>query len=168
MGLFYTRQHSVAAAVGPRLRAAHLAPAAADAGAANTTTDQETTAIEQETRPTFSVPRFVCAVILVLVLFGFYVWSAHDTKMAAQSDALFTLFQALTSGLTGVLVGESALAIIADRSAPLLEHGVAVQEGITASPLAEPYSAICHSLLAIPIALSHAAILLTRLNALFH
>jgi hypothetical protein len=85
-----------------------LATAAADAGAGNTATDQETTAIEEETRPTFSVPRFVCAVILVLVLFGFYVWSAHDSEMAAQSDALFTLFETLTSGLTGVLVGESA------------------------------------------------------------
>jgi hypothetical protein len=107
MGLFYTRQSNIAAAVRPRLRAAHLANSVAPA-AADTATDQETTEIEQATRPTFSVLRFVCAFILVLVLFGLYAWSAHDTAMAAHSDALFTLFEALTSGLTGVLVGESA------------------------------------------------------------
>jgi hypothetical protein len=56
MGLFYTRQKNIAAAVGPRLRAAHLA-AAAQPDAANTATETETTAIEQETRPEFSVPR---------------------------------------------------------------------------------------------------------------
>jgi hypothetical protein len=106
MGLFYTRQGNIAAAVRPRLRAAHLA-AAVPQEAADTATDQATNEIEQATRPTFSVPRFVCTIILLLVLFGLYAWSAHDTKMAAQSDALFTLFEALTAGLTGVLVGES-------------------------------------------------------------
>jgi hypothetical protein len=107
MGLFFTRPTAIAEAVRPRLITAHLAPAKNDLQA-TTTSDQETSAIEQATRPAFSVPRFVCAAIFLLVLFALYYLSAHDPKLANHSDELFNLFVILTTGLTGVLVGEAS------------------------------------------------------------
>lgn len=107
MGLFFTRPTTVTEAVRHRLREAHLA-APKDAAQATASTEHDTAAIEQETRPAFSVPRFACAAAFVVILFGLYYLSAHDAKLANHSDELFSLFQILTTGLTGVLVGEAS------------------------------------------------------------
>jgi hypothetical protein len=114
MGLFYTKPATdVAALAVPRLQAAR--------NAAPPQTPQEIAAAANDTanaageiaagaRPTFSLPRFLCAVAFVVVLFLLYYWSAHDEKMTAHSDGLYHLFEILTSGLTILLVGESSSA----------------------------------------------------------
>jgi hypothetical protein len=107
MALFFTRPTTIAEAARPRLRAAHLAAAQTE-DVATASTDQDVTEIGQATRPTFSVPRFCCAALFVIVLFALYYLSAHDPKMGDHSDALFNLFQILTTGLTGLLVGEAS------------------------------------------------------------
>ena len=107
MGLFFTRPTTVAEAVRPRLREAHSAGAKTEAQV-TASTEQDTSAIEQATRPAFSVPRFVCAALFLIVLFALYYLSAPDPKLANHSDELFNLFVILTTGLTGVLVGEAS------------------------------------------------------------
>jgi hypothetical protein len=107
MGLFFTRPTTVAEAVRPRLRDAHLAGPKNEAEA-TASTEHDTSAIAQATRPEFSIPRFVCAVLFLIVLFALYYLSAHDPKLANHSDELFNLFVILTTGLTGVLVGEAS------------------------------------------------------------
>ena len=107
MGLFFTRPSTIAEAVRPRLMEAHGAQAKNEPDV-TTSTNQDISTIEQQTRPAFSVPRFVCAAVFVLVLFALYYLSAHDPKLANHSDELFNLFVILTTGLTGVLVGEAS------------------------------------------------------------
>lgn len=107
MGLFYTRQNSAASAAGPRLLAAHAANgktpdvAAHDAAA-------DTQAVAAATRPEFSVPRFVCAAVLVVLLAALWIYVAHDNAMKEAASAMQNLFVTLTSGLIGVLVGEAS------------------------------------------------------------
>jgi hypothetical protein len=48
----------------------------------------------------------VCAALFLIVLFALYYLSAHDPKLGNHSDELFSLFQILTTGLTGVLVAK--------------------------------------------------------------
>lgn len=107
MGLFFTRPTTIAEAVRPQLMEAHAAQAKNEPEV-TTKTNQDILAIEQKTRPAFSVPRFVCAALFVLVLFALYYLSAHDPTLASHSDELFHLFVILTTGLTGVLVGEAS------------------------------------------------------------
>jgi len=107
MGLFYTAGGNIAALARPRLIQAYRAPPQ-DEQAATATADADVEEIEQGVRPTFSVPRALSALAFVIVLFALYAWSAHDEKMADHSDALFSLFEIMTTGLTGLLVGETA------------------------------------------------------------
>ena len=107
MGLFFTRPNTIAEAVRPRLRTAYLAQPKNDVQA-TTSAEQEASAIEHEIRPAFSVSRFVCAALFVIILFALYYLSAHDPKLTNHSDELFNLFEILTTGLTGVLVGEAS------------------------------------------------------------
>jgi hypothetical protein len=105
MGVFFTRQQNLATVAQQLLRTAHAAQPSADPGA-NATADTDT--IVNAARPTFSVNRALIALGLVILLFVLYAVSAHDTKMAAHSDALFHLFEVVASGLTALLVGEAA------------------------------------------------------------
>jgi|1185.fasta_scaffold595462_2 hypothetical protein len=107
MGLFYTRQTSITRAARPILQAARTAAAmpAADAAAA-AQDDAETVA--QAARPEFSVPRFICAAVLVVLLAGLWIYVAHDPAMKEAASAMQNLFVTLTSGLIGVLVGEAS------------------------------------------------------------
>lgn len=107
MALFFTRQATVADAARPLLKNAHLAAAKTEPEA-SARAAEDASVIEQGAQPTFSVIRFSCAVIFVIVLFGLYYLSVHDPKMANHSDELFNLFVSLTSGLTGLLVGEAS------------------------------------------------------------
>ena len=107
MGLFLTRSTTIAQAARPRLKAAHLADRQPEQNA-SASADADVSAIEQQTKPTFSVPRFCCAAAFVIVLFALYYLSAHDPKLASHSDELFNLFEIMTTGLTGLLVGEVA------------------------------------------------------------
>ena len=108
MGLFFTRQNNLAGLIQPRLRAALLAPPPANPAQADTAAHETAGQIVTDARPTFSVPRFVCAFGFVAVLFLLYVWAAHDDKMAPNASALFHLFEVLTSGLSALLVGEAS------------------------------------------------------------
>jgi uncharacterized membrane protein AbrB (regulator of aidB expression) len=107
MGLFYTRQSSAASAAGPRLLAAH-AGNAKDMNAAAQATQADTQEVAAATRPEFSVPRFVCAAILVVLLAVLWIYVAHDSAMKDAASAMQNLFVTLTSGLIGVLVGEAS------------------------------------------------------------
>ncbi len=107
MGLFFSRPVTFTQATRPRLIAAHTSPAKGTQDAA-AQADRDTSEIEQEARPAFSLLRFCCALVFVLALFGFYYLSAHDPTMSSHSDQLFNLFEILTTGLIGVLVGEAS------------------------------------------------------------
>src|SRR6476660_13188 len=98
MGLFYTRQTSVTRAARPILEAARTADAIprADAAAA-AQTDAE--AVAQAARPEFSVPRFICAAGLVVLLAVLWIYVAHDAAMKEAASAMQNLFVTLTSGL---------------------------------------------------------------------
>jgi len=107
MGLFYTRQSNAAAAAGPRLLAAHAANAK-NPDAAAQAAQQDTQAVAAATRPEFSVPRFICAAVLVVLLAALWIYVAHDAAMKEHAEAMQNLFVTLTSGLIGVLVGEGS------------------------------------------------------------
>ena len=54
------------------------------------------------------MPRFICAAVLVVLLAILWIYVAHDAAMKEAAGEMQNLFVTLTSGLIGVLIGESS------------------------------------------------------------
>jgi hypothetical protein len=107
MGLFYTQQTSIARAAHPILTAARTA-APLPAAEAKAAAQNDAEAVAQAARPEFSVSRFICAAVLVVLLAALWIYVAHDAAMKDAASAMQNLLVTLTSGLIGVLVGEAS------------------------------------------------------------